>query len=167
MSEARLIITESRVEAYVASALRVLAWLTCVILRLNAVGRSLSLRRALSLAERGVECTLFLKAVALHGPPPQRRRPHPRSTPKGFRRVASNPGSFFRSANIRARKAGPLARVLALVEALTKPERAIAYFFKQICRSLRLTRLVLVAPIAETFTGGALVAVPSALLDSS
>ncbi len=167
MSGAKLIITESRVEAYVTSALRVLAWLTGVILRLNGAGRSLSLRRALSLAERGVECALFLKAVALHGPPPQRRRPHPRSTPKGFRLAASYSGSFFRSANIRARKAGPLARVLALVEALTKPERAVAYFFKQICKGLRRTRLVLVAPAAENFTGGALFAAPSASLDSS
>jgi len=167
MSEAKLIITESRVEAYIASALRVLGWLTGVILRLNAAGRSLRLGRALSLAERGVECTLFLKAVALYGPPPQRRRAHPRSTPKGFRRAASNSGSFFRSANIRARKAKPLARVLALVEALMKPERAVAYFFKQICKGLRLTRLVLVAPAAENLTGSALFAAPSTLLDSS
>ncbi|MGQ0532251.1 MAG: hypothetical protein ACT4OF_06115 [Caulobacteraceae bacterium] len=147
MTQAHSIITASRVEAYVASALRLLGWLLGVILRLNPAGRSVRLRHLLSRAERAVECILFLRAVALYGPPPQRKR-HPRSAPNGFRRVASNRGSFFSSVKIRARKAGALARVIALIDALTRPERAVAYFLKQICKGLRLSRLIVVAPPA-------------------
>jgi hypothetical protein len=141
------IITTLRVEAYVASALRLLSWLLGALLRIRPSGRGARLKHVLSHAEFAVECILFLKAVALYGPPPQ-RRPHPRSTPPGFRRSASNRRAFFKSAKIRARNAGPIARVMALFDALTHPESAVAYFFKQICRGLRSASLVAVAPPA-------------------
>ncbi len=151
MTQAQPIITASRVEAYVASALRLLGWLLGAILRIGARGRSVRLKRLLSRAELAVECILFLKAVALYGPPPQRRR-HPRSTPRGFRRTTSDRRSFFRSVKIRACRSAPLARILALIDALTRPERAVAYFLRQICRGLRLSRLIPVAPSADALS---------------
>ena len=153
MTHAQPIITASRVEAYVASALRLLGWLLGVILRIGARGRSVRLKHLLSRAELAVECIIFLKAVALYGPPPQRRR-YPRSTPRGFRRAASSQRSFFRSVKIRARKSAPLARILALLDALAHPERAVAYFLKQICKGLRLSRLIPVAPSAAALGCG-------------
>src|SRR5688572_22561028 len=109
MSQAQPIITESRAEAYVASALRLLGWLLSVILRLKPAGRSVRLEQMLSRAEAAVEGILFLKAAARYGPAPQRKR-HPRSTPNGFRCVTSHRSRlFFRGAGIRARKAKPLA----------------------------------------------------------
>ncbi len=139
-------------------------WLLGIILRIGATGRGARLKHMLSRAERGVECILFLKAVALYGPPPQRRR-HPRSAPHGFRRVVRKSGSFFHSVNIRARKAKALDRVLALIDALTRPERAVAYFLKQICKGLRLSGLVPVAPPAHAVDAGR--AAESALCDTS
>jgi hypothetical protein len=158
MTHAQPIITASRVEAYVASALRLLGWLLGVILRIGASGRGARLKHVLSRAERAVECILFLKAVALYGPPPQRRR-HPRAAPHGFRRIVRKGGSFFRSVKIRAHKAGALTRVLALIDALTRPARAVAYFLKQICKGLRLAGLLPVAPPADAFAEGASFAV--------
>jgi len=145
VTQSKPLITTARVEAYAASALRLLCWLFGVLLRLGSSGRSARLKDLLSHAEGAVECILFLKAVALYGPPPQ-RRPHPRSAPPGFRRRTKNSRRFFKSAKIRARKAGPIARVIALLDALAHPEAAVGYFFKQICKGLRLSRLVAVAP---------------------
>ncbi|MFT3729082.1 MAG: hypothetical protein QM759_14760 [Terricaulis sp.] len=143
-------ITQARVEAIAASALCLLGWLLGAILRLNPAGRSARLAHWLERAERGVEHILFLKALARYGPPPQRRR-HPRSAPPGFRRVGRSTNGFFRSARIRARKANAFMRVLALIDALARPERAVAYFLKQICKGLRLSALVAIAPPAFTF----------------
>ena len=100
-------ITASRVEAYIASALRVLGWLFGAIVRFNLTGRSARLKHVLSRAERIVEQILFLKAVALYGPPPQRRARNPRAAPPGFGRAVRSPASFLRSVNIRARKPTP------------------------------------------------------------
>lgn len=152
MTQAQPIITTARVEAYFASALRLLGWLLGAILRLAPAGRSARLRSVLSRAERAVECILFLKAVARYGPPPQRRR-HPRFAASGFRRIeARRLRLFFR---VRVRKASPLARVIALIEALAQPERAVAYFFKSICKGLHLARLAPVASPARTLAGAA------------
>lgn len=155
MPQPKPIITASRVEAYFASALRLLGWLLGAVLRGGWRGSGARLKHVLSRAELAVECILFLKAVTLYGPPPRGRAPHPRSTPPGFRRVSTPPRRFFKRANIRAgRKAGALARVLALLDALTRPQRAVAYFFKRICKGLRLSRLVLAAPSAEALVAG-------------
>ncbi len=145
VTQSKPLITTARVEAYAASALRLLCWLFGALLRLGPSGRSASLKHLLSHTEGAVECILFLKAVALYGPPPQ-RGPHPRSMPRGFRRRTKNSRRFFKSAKIRARKAGPIARVIALFDALARPETAVGYFFKQICKGLRLSGLVAVAP---------------------
>jgi hypothetical protein len=166
MTQAQPIITTARVEAYVASALRLLGWLIGAILRIAPAGRSARLRTVLSRAECAVECILFLKAVARYGPPPQRRR-HPRFAASGFRRSEGRRlRLFFRGAGVRARKAGPLARVLALIEALARPERAVAYFFKRICEGLHLARFAPVAPPARMLAG-ALVAPARAMPDTS
>lgn len=158
VTQAQPIITTARVEAYVASALRLLGWLLRVILRLNPAGRSVRLKHVLSRVECIVECILFLKAVAAYGPPPQRKH-HPRAAPKGFRR---NQGRrlplFFKGAGVRARKAGALKRVCALIDALARPERAVAYFFKRICNGLHLARLTPVAPAADALDRDALIA---------
>jgi hypothetical protein len=149
MAQAQPLITAVRVEAFTASALRLLGWLFALIVRLAATGRSARLREILSRAERGVESILFLKAVALYGPLPPRRKRHPRSTQQGFRRIEnSRLRLFYRNAKIRARKATVLKRVIALIDALTRPERAVAYFFKRICKGLRLARIVPNAPPA-------------------
>lgn len=148
MTQAQPLITDARVEAFTASALRVLGWLFALIVRMAATGRGARLKRMLSRAERCVESTLFLKAVALYGPPP-RRKFHPRGAHPGFRRMERRRRRlFYRGAKVRARKADPLTRVAALFDALTRPQRAVAYFFKRICNGLTLGRIVPVAPPA-------------------
>jgi hypothetical protein len=159
-------LTQTRVEAYVASALRFLGWLLGVILRLGTIGRGAKLKHMLSRAERAVECILFLQAVVRFGPPPRPLR-RPRSTPRGFRRAAGRRLSlFFKGAKVRARKAGALQRVLALFDALARPERAIAYFFKRICNGLRHSHLVAVDPPAHALSRDAYAAA-CAIIDTS
>lgn len=161
MTQSEPIITTARVDAFFASALRFLMWLFGAMLRLPAARRSTRLQRLLSLAERAVECVLFLKAVALYGPLPRRRR-HPHAAPRGFRRKPGNRRSFMKSVRIRARKAGAFARIFALIEALTHPQAAVAYFYKQICKGLRGGRFVASAPPADALAHDALVAaIPS------
>ncbi|MGQ0531238.1 MAG: hypothetical protein ACT4OF_00930 [Caulobacteraceae bacterium] len=167
MTQAQPIITASRVEAYLVSALGLLGWLLGFILRIGASGRSARLEHLLSCAEHGVERILFLKAVLRYGPPPQRRNRH-RSAPAGFRRVARRRRQlFYKNANIRARKAGPLRRVLALMDALANPERAIAYFLKRLCNGLCLSRLIAAAPPGDALARDALVAAAPTFIDSS
>lgn len=148
MTQAQPLITHARVEAFTASALRLLGWLFALIVRIAATGRSARLRRLLSFAEREVESILFLKAVALYGPPP-RRRMHPRAAGSGFRRIEERRlRLFFRGARVRARRADALTRVVALIDALARPQRAVAYFLKRICKGLHLGRIVPIAPPA-------------------
>jgi hypothetical protein len=160
MTQPQPIITTVRVEAYVASALRLLGWLLGALLRIRPAGRGARLKHGLSRAEVAVESILLLKAVARYWAPPQ-RRVHPRATPPGFRRSARNRRAFFKRAKIRAVKARPIARVVALFDALTRPESAVAYFFKQICKGLRSASLVAVAPPALVLADEALVACAS------
>lgn len=142
------LITESRAEAFTASALGFVCWLFGVIVKLGLTGRSKKLRDVLRFAERAVEYTLFLHAVARFGPLPKRRH-RPPSTPPGFRAAPPTLKLFYKRANIRARKASAIDRVFALIEALQNPERAIAYFLKRIVKGLRGWRLVIVAPVAD------------------
>jgi hypothetical protein len=156
MTQAQPIITQARVEAYIASALRLLCWFAGHILRAGWRGRGSRLKRALNLLERAVECILYLQAIARYGPPPKQRR-IPRAAPPGFRRVQNRRRAlFFKGAKVRARKAHPLARVIALLEALTSPERAVAYFFKRLCNGLRLARLVATTPLDDALAREAL-----------
>ena len=157
-------LTQTRIEAYVASALRLLGWLLVFILRAGASGRGARLKHMLSRAEHGVECILFLKAVLRYGPPPNWRHRW-RLPPPGFRRTRTpRMPLFYKNANIRARKAGALQRVLALIDALARPERAIGYFFKRICNGLRMSRLVAAAPPADALAS---LAAPSACFADS
>lgn len=142
------LLNETRVEAYSASALRFVCWLFGVLARWGFSGRSQKLRDTLRYAERAVEFTLFLQAVARLGPLPNKTR-RPAAAPPGFRVALSRGHLFYKRANIRARKAGALDRVFALLDALQNPERAIAYFLKRIRKGLRARRLVIVAPVAD------------------
>lgn len=149
MTTAQLSITEHRVEAFAASALHLLGWLLAMVLRGGWRGRSKRLRYILNRAERFVESVLCLKAVLRAGPPPK-RKPHPRSAPPGFRRVRGGMRLFLKSAGIRAgKRAGALKCLLALLDAMANPERAIAHFVKQLCAGTRRTRLVAAAPRAD------------------
>lgn len=142
------LITETRVEAFTASALGFVCWLFGVVLRLGLTGRGRKLSEMLRLAERTVESTLFLHAVARFGPLPNKKR-HQLSAPSGFRIVRSRPQLFYKRANIRARKANAIDRIFALIDALQNPGRAIAYFLKRICKGLRSRRFVIAAPNAD------------------
>ena len=135
------LITESRVEAFTASALGFVCWLFGVIVKLGLTGRSKKLRDVLSYAERAVEFTLFLHAVARFGPLP-RKKHRPASAPPGFRIATSRLKLFHKRANIRARKASAIERVFTLIEALQHPERAIAYFLKRIRKGLQWVEAV-------------------------
>lgn len=142
-------ITESRAEAFTASALNFVCWVFGVIVRLSLTGRSRKLRDVLRFAERAVELTLFLRAVARFGPAPQKRRHRPASAPRGFRAAPSRLNLFYKRAHIRARKARAIDRVFALLDALQNPERAIAYFLKRLRKGLRGRRLVIASPSAD------------------
>lgn len=150
MTSRQPLITRARVEAYTASALRLLMWLLGIILRLAASGRGARLNAELSRAERATECILFLDAVARLSAPPQRK-----SRPRfalGFRRMQGRRlRLFYRNAGVRARKADPLTRVLALLRALTHPDRAIAYFSARLRAGLCLARFLPTAPPAHAF----------------
>jgi hypothetical protein len=116
-------------------------------------------------AERAVERILFLHAVARSGPLKKKLR-IPFSTPHGFRAGRPRYRLFFKSARIRARGASALTRVLALIKALRRPDRAVAHFLKRIRKGVLGPRLVITAPLAEAFSR-ALLAAPHAALDSS
>ena len=155
-------ITQTRVEAYAASALAFLRRLFWDVLRLGLTGGSSRLRRLLSEAERAVERILFLHAVVRYGPLPAKRQRHA-FAPRGFQIAHSRGALFFKRSTVRARKAGACARVLALISALLRPERAIAYFFKRICKGLRARRLIAAAPPAQAFVSIARPGVPAAI----
>ena len=129
--------------------LRLLSEVFGSILRFGWQGRSVRLHRMLCRVERAVECLLFLKAVALH-PTPARKRRAPRFAPRGFRRTTSRGRLFFRGAHIRAKKANALVRIMALIEALMHPARAVRHFLKKLRRGLRSGLLVPTAPPSET-----------------
>lgn len=160
------LLTETRIEAFTASALRFVCWLFGLIARCGFSGQSQKLRDVLRIAERAVESTLFLHAVSRFGPLPRRRSPRPASAPRGFRVALSRGQFFYKRANIRARKAGIIDRVFALLDALQNPERAIGYFLKRIRNGLRARRLVIAAPIADAIVS-AITAPTEPTLDSS
>lgn len=167
MPQAQPIITTVRVEAFIASAFRLLFWLMGAVMRRAPSDPPARLKTLLSFAEATVERLLFLKAVTLYGPLPQHKT-HPTSTAPGFRRVRIRRARlFFRGAKIRARCASALCRVLALIDALTRPHRAVAYFLKQICNGLALTHHVAVAPPAHPLGASVIVAAEGVRLDTS
>ncbi|MEQ1819679.1 MAG: hypothetical protein ABL871_13820 [Terricaulis sp.] len=140
-------------------------WVFGVIVRLGLTGRSKKLSATLRHAERAVELTLFLHAVALLGPLPRKKHRH-FAAPPGVRIARSNGALFYKRANIRARKANAIERIFALIDALQHPERAISYFLKRIAKGLRSRRLVLAAPIADAFFSAPAL-FPQTTLDSS
>ena len=142
------IATTASIEVFFTSMLRLLSGLFGTILRFGWQGRSSRLHRMLCQAERAVECLLFLKAVALH-PAPVKKRNTPRFAARGFRRTTSRSRLFFRGAHVRAKKANALVRVMALIEALMHPARAVRHFLKKLRHGLRSGRLVPTAPPSE------------------
>jgi hypothetical protein len=160
------LLTETRVEAFTASALRFVCWVFGLIARHGFSGQSRKLRDMMRFAERAVEGTLFLHAVARFGPLPRRKPPRPPSATRGFRVALSRGQLFYKRANIRARKAHIIDRVFALLDALQNPERAIAYFLKRIRKGLRARRIVIAAPIAEAMLS-AITPSPQPALDTS
>jgi hypothetical protein len=148
-------LTRQRLDAFHASALRWLGWLTRLILALGTPGRGKRLRRFLTRIELEVECILFCEALLRYGPPPRRRR-HPRLALAGFRRTQHRRlALFFKRAGVRARGQSALPRVLRLFDVLARPERFIAYFLKRLCKGLRMSALVAAAPPAWALAAGA------------
>jgi hypothetical protein len=142
------LLTETRVEALTASALRFVCWVFGLIVRCGFSGQSRKLRDVLRTAERAVELTLFLHAVARLGPLKKKKR-RLTAAPPGFRVTHSRGQLFYKRAHVRARKASIIDRVFALLDALQNPERAIAYFLRRIRKGLRSRRLVIAASIAD------------------
>ncbi|MGQ0532367.1 MAG: hypothetical protein ACT4OF_06710, partial [Caulobacteraceae bacterium] len=134
------------------------------ILLIGARSRSRRVRRWLNWLERWVECTIFLMAVRRFGYLPRRRKRRPANTPGGFRRVRGSRRLFYKSARIRA-KGCARTRISRLLDVLADPARYIDRFFKRLCRGLRLTRLVAVAPPAALLASA--LAAPPAIADSS
>lgn len=140
-------ITRQRVEAYHASALRLLVRLLTAMLTGAWRGRSPRVRAAVTWLEKVVERVLFPHAVARAGPPPALRRP-PQFAHCGFRRRRRNHRLFFRNSGVRLRKGGMIARVLRLLDVLARPERVTGYFLKRLLNGLQISGLVVRAPPA-------------------
>jgi hypothetical protein len=56
---------------------------------------------------------------------------------------------MFRGARIRARRANAVERVIALIEALMHPARAVAHFLKKIRNGLTASHLIPTAPPSD------------------
>lgn len=145
-------LTSQRLEAFHASALRLLARLLMAMLAGGWRGRSRRVRAAVSWFEVLVERILFLHAVRRAGPPPQRSKA-PKFARCGFRRKRRSLRLFFKSSGVRLRRGGVLARVLRLFDVMARPERFIAYFLERLLNGLRTSGLVACAPPAAMLAG--------------
>jgi hypothetical protein len=114
-------------------------------------GRGRKVRAVVRWFETLVERVIFLDAVLRAGPPPPRMKA-PKFARGGFRRKPRSLHLFFRNSGIRLRRAGVLARMLRLFEALAQPKRFIAYFLKRVLNGLRTSGLVPCAPPAVAIT---------------
>ncbi|MBK8544019.1 MAG: hypothetical protein IPL62_10960 [Caulobacteraceae bacterium] len=157
------LLTQSRAEAFTASALDFVLWVFGIIIRLGLTGRSKKLGDVLRHAERAVELGLFFarrraawataeEAPALCGPAalascdPQAHS----STNASHPRAKPTPSNASSRSSTRC----------------STPERAIAYFLKRIAKGLRSRRFVIAAPIAVAFFA-APAPFPQTTLDSS
>jgi hypothetical protein len=142
-------LTKDLLDAFAAHAVAWAVRLLGVLVDPSAARRRRRLTAFVRTLERFVEYTLFLRAVHAFGPTPKRRR-RPASTPPGFRRVGKRLTLFWKIAHIRApRTASLVDRVARLLSALANPAPHIAHFTKELCRGLRLTRLVPSTPPAH------------------
>jgi hypothetical protein len=141
-------LNQAGIEALAASAIAWMVRLLGVLTALGATRRRRLMRRFLNHIERAVECIIFLKAVARLGPSPRRRR-HPRSVPKGFRRTLGSRRLFWKSARIRARGADAFTRIARLLEALANPQPFIARFMRRFSTGVSFHHLVPCAPPGE------------------
>jgi hypothetical protein len=150
MTQALPPLTQDLLDAFIASAVAWAVRLLGVVTRHGSQRRRRTLTAFVRRAERFVEHILFLKAVHAFGPPPPRRRA-PRSTPPGFRRTQRRLTLFWKIARVRApRGASLIDRLTQLLHALANPAPYVARFTKQLCKGLRLSRLVPCAPPALT-----------------
>jgi hypothetical protein len=148
-------LTKDLIEAFAASAVAWAVRLLGAVLHPRAERRHGVLTRFVRRIERFVEHIIFLKAVDRAGPPPQRRHA-PRSTPPGFRRVQRRLSLFWKIARIRAPRGASLAdRLARLLAVLARPGRYIARFLKELCKGLRLSRLIPLAPPEQTLAADA------------
>jgi hypothetical protein len=148
-------LTQDLLEALAASAVAWAVRLLGAVLHPNAARRRKRLAAFVARVERFVEHIIFLQAVRQAGPPPKRRHA-PRSTPPGFRRVRRRPTLFWKIARIRAdRHMSLVDRLARLLGVLARPERFIARFLKHLCKGLRLSRLVPIAPPAAALASNA------------
>ena len=135
-------LTKDLLDAFATHAVAWAVRLLGVLFDQSAPRRRRCLIAFVRMLERFVEYTLFLRAVHAFGPTPKRRR-RPASTPPGFRRVGRRLTLFWKIARIRApRGASLIDRIARLLEAIAHPAPYIARFTKQLCKGLRLTRLV-------------------------
>ncbi len=148
-------LTQHRLEAFAASAALWLIRLLGAALHPGAQRRRKRLAAFVARIERFVEHVVFLKAVHAAGPPPPQRHA-PASTPLGFRRLRRRPTLFWKLARIRAgRSAGLVDRIVRLFEVLARPAPYVARVLKQLCKGLRLSRLVPIAPPAAALAADA------------
>jgi hypothetical protein len=147
-------LTKDLLEAFAASAVAWLVRLLGIVLTPGAARRRRLLRGFLNHIERCVECIVLLEAVR-QLPPPPRQSARPRSTPPGFRRSRRNIRQLWKCAHIRARHAGPIARITRLLDVLARPEPYVARFIQRLGKGVAFSRLVLAAPPAAAFTSAA------------
>jgi hypothetical protein len=166
MKPAQPLITQDKLDAFIAFGLSWLVWLLAVILKLGAPRRSRLLRRFVEKLERYVEVVVFLmavRAIAL-----KRRRPRlmPVNAPPGFRRLyARRRRLLFKHARICDRRLSLHQRVFRLIAALANPAPYIARFAARLRRRLRLDAIIPFAPPAHACAD--LAQPPCAFADSS
>jgi hypothetical protein len=158
-------LTKDLIDAFAASAVAWAVRLLGVLFAPSAVRRQRLLRRFVNHLERCVEAIIFLRAVRLFGPPPQRRPGRPRSAPPGFRRTRGGLHLFLKSARIRARNAGLIERVARLLDALAHSGRHVAHYMKRLAAGLHFGALIPCAPPAAALVADAPLAI--AFADSS
>ena len=158
-------LTKDLIDAFAASAVAWAVRLLGVLFAPSATRRQRLLQRFVNHLERSVEAIIFLKAVRLFGPPPQRRPRRPRSTPPGFRRTRGGLHLFLKSARIRARNASLIERVARLLEALAQSGRYVAHYMKRLAAGLHFGGIAPSDPPAATL--GADAPTATAFADSS
>jgi hypothetical protein len=120
--------------------------LGALLLNPRAAHRRRLLTRLVQFAERWVEYIIFCMAAHRLGPRKPRkwaifRRP-------GFRVARGSNRLLWKSARIKLRNASLIARVIRLIEALTRPERYCAHYMRKLARGLCFRRLIPCAPPA-------------------
>lgn len=158
------LISDQRLAQFRASAFAWLGWLLKVALLIGVFSKSRRLRRLVQRSERWVASYCFLLA-AQSVTAPKTRRPYPRGTPPGFRRVRGNMRLLLKSARIRMKDRNLAARITSVTIALADPGPFVAHFATRIAAGLIGTHLIATAPAAALVL--CLSSLTPALADSS